>query len=261
MSEANNPTPRQSLTQTDITRFLEGQQAGGASANSIKRYRSDLQNLQRYLGVGGCIAPGTLSAWQTDMRTRGYAPRTVATRVTTINKYLLFCGKPELCQSQPYYKAVPDVSLTRPEYHRLLQVAQSQHNAQGELLLRLFAETGIPLQVLPQLTARAVRNGGFVMQTNRTTRTITLPEPLRSDLARYMRVQQIRSGPVFVTRTGKPMLRANVTLILQRLASCAGIPPAKCSPRCLQRLCTAYSPPRVAAARADTATQRVCTSP
>ena len=44
------------------------------------------------------------------------------------------------------------------------------------------------------------------------------------------------AGPVFVTRSGKPMSRTSVTTAIQHLAKSAGVEPEKCNPRCLRKL-------------------------
>ena len=43
-------------------------------------------------------------------------------------------------------------------------------------------------------------------------------------------------GPVFVTRSGKPLRRTQVTGEIQSLAGTARVAPEKCNPRCLRKL-------------------------
>ena len=44
------------------------------------------------------------------------------------------------------------------------------------------------------------------------------------------------AGPVFVTRSGKPLRRTQVTGEIQSLAGTARVAPEKCNPRCLRKL-------------------------
>ena len=52
----------------------------------------------------------------------------------------------------------------------------------------------------------------------------------------YARQERTTSGPIFVTRTGKPINRTAVTACVQNLAPTARVAPEKCNPRCLRKL-------------------------
>ena len=62
------------------------------------------------------------------------------------------------------------------------------------------------------------------------------PRCLQRELEEYIQDMGIPAGPVFITRSGKPMSRTSVTTAIQHLAKSAGVEPGKCNPRCLRKL-------------------------
>ena len=65
---------------------------------------------------------------------------------------------------------------------------------------------------------------------------LKFPECLRRELLDYARRRGISSGPIFVTRTGRPCGRAGVSVSIRRLCRDAQVPPEKGNPRCLRKL-------------------------
>ena len=65
---------------------------------------------------------------------------------------------------------------------------------------------------------------------------IRFPGCLCRELLDYAQSRGIRTGPVFLTRNGKPIDRTNVTVSIRRLCRAAQLPEEKGSPRCLRKL-------------------------
>lgn len=78
------------------------------------------------------------------------------------------------------------------------------------MLLETICGTGIRVSELRYITAEAVRQGEAVIQLKGKTRVILLSGKLKRALQRYIRKAGICAGPVFVTRSGKPLDRSNV---------------------------------------------------
>lgn len=89
------------LTDRAIEDFLQDVGTTGVGATTVKRYRSDLIALQRYLGPDANIHSGTLLEWAADMHSQGYAPRSITARVLTANRFLLYVHRPDLCREPP----------------------------------------------------------------------------------------------------------------------------------------------------------------
>ena len=67
-------------------------------------------------------------------------------------------------------------------------------------------------------------------------RRVQLPRCLQAELLSYCRRQGLTAGPVFVTRSRRPLRRTQVTGDIQSLSGAARVAPEKCNPRCLRKL-------------------------
>lgn len=244
----------QALTGQAIEGFLQTVGAAGAGAGTVKRYRSDLIALQRYLGPGANIHNDTLQHWVADMRHQGYAPRSICARLLTANRFLDYANRPDLCQAPPRYTLKPEPNLTWAEYQSIQATARLQGCLRESLLMRIFVETGIATREIEKITAEAVAAGYFRTDNG----VICFSRELKNGLNEYVRQKGILSGPVFLTRGNRPADRENIRLGIQRIARDAGLDPEKATPRSLQRLHGRYkSPPVAAEQRTVAATARI----
>ena len=125
------------------------------------------------------------------------------------------------------------LELTRSEYLRLLSTARALRQERVYLLIKLFTSTGLPVHELEQVTVEAAGEGVLLLPGRRCPSAS--PDCLRRELLDYARRRGISSGPIFVTRTGRPCGRAGS---LSASAGSAGMPrsPGKGNPRCLRKL-------------------------
>ena len=102
--------------------------------------------------------------------------------------------------------------------------------------MKTFAATGMAAQELPRLTVEAVRDNRLVVTARGLRQILPIPASPRDDLTRCTRRTGPASGPVFVSRNGKPINRTAVTGMIQSLARDAHVPPEECNPQCLRKL-------------------------
>ena len=126
--------------------------------------------------------------------------------------------------------------LTRTEYLRLLTTARALDKERLYLLVKLFGCTGIPVQELPRVTVEALKEGRVTVRNSGTVQLLHLPDFLRKELLAYARREGTASGPVFHTKSGKPLGRTAVTDSIKQLCRDARVPEEKANPRCLKRL-------------------------
>lgn len=210
--------------------YLREQARKGCAPETLRSYRWNLQYFFSALEEG-LLTKNTAAQWRDNMLAQGYQPSTVKHRLSTVNRLLAFLG---LWEFQGEYPQVPEgeqqqPELSRGEYLRLLSAARSQKKRRVYLLCKVFASTGVPLHDLEQLTVEALAQGEIPPGR-------PLPPTLRQELSAYAAERGLQSGPLFVTRSGRPLSRANITSAIQQLAAPAKLPPEKCNPRCLQRL-------------------------
>ncbi len=216
--------------------YLQGPNSVDWSEDTRSHYRRVLYDLQKYLEEHGPPTPQTLQVWQRDLQQRGYGQRSVNIRISAANNYFRWCGRHELVMHHQPTEPVAQPELTRGEYLQLLRTARRLGRHKLYLQVKLFAVTGLPLQCLEQLTVAVVQAGGAVLDCRSTPYTLRLPDPLRGELLDYLAENGITAGPVFVTRSGRPVDRSNLCRNMQELCREAGVAEEKGNPRCLRNL-------------------------
>ena len=102
--------------------------------------------------------------------------------------------------------------------------------------MQTIAATGIRVSEVQAVTVESLRKRLAMIHNKGKIRTILLPKKLCKDLAVYCRVRGIRHGPVFVTRSGRPLDRSNIWGMMKRLAVRAKVEAKKVFPHNLRHL-------------------------
>ena len=126
--------------------------------------------------------------------------------------------------------------LTKAEYQRLLAAARRRRNQRLLLVMEAICATGIRVSELRFFTVEAVRQGRAEVNNKGKTRTVFLPGKLQKILLRYAGERRIAAGPVFVTRSGKPLDRSNIWHEMKKLCGDAGVAEGKVFPHNLRHL-------------------------
>ena len=225
------------ITQESIEEYIAEMERRGRVQGTIDEYRRNLNLLYQFLPADKKLRRNSLDEWRRVMLQQGYTPRTINARVSAANSYLAFFGRRDL--QQMHQLAIEDYlqpEMTRPEYLRLLQTARQQNKERLYLLIKLFGTTGLPVQALEKVTVAAVKSGRIVAGGKDKPQEIRLPRCLQRELLEYAADEGLDSGPLFVTRSGKPLSRTNVADSIRHLCRDARVPEEKGNPRCLRRL-------------------------
>lgn len=126
--------------------------------------------------------------------------------------------------------------LTEHEYRRLLAAARRRGNERLLLLMETVCSTGIRISELRFFTVESAKRGRVEVDNKGKRRTVFLPGKLQTLLLRYARKRGIAEGPVFVTRTGRPLDRSNIWSEMKGLCREAGVEPGKVFPHNLRHL-------------------------
>lgn len=124
--------------------------------------------------------------------------------------------------------------LTEKEYRRLLSAAKE--NERLLLVMETICATGIRVSELKFFTVEAVRLGRAEVRNKGKTRSVFLPGKLRKVLLQYAKARKISAGPVFVTRSGKPLDRSNIWHDMKSLCARANVAESKVFPHNLRHL-------------------------
>ena len=218
------------ITKEEIDRFLQQLAQRGRSESTLQRYRHDMETLYAWLPENKILNRERMERWKEDQLSKGYARRTINTRLSTVNSYLAFCGRRELqmmdFEEKPEEENEPE--LSRREYLFLLQAAREKKNHRLYLLIKVFGILGLPVGCLSSLTVEAVKEG--IVEESR------IPGSFQKELLDYCKEKGIQSGPVFLTRDGKPVNRTTVTCLMKGLSAPSGVAEEKINPRCLKKM-------------------------
>lgn len=143
--------------------------------------------------------------------------------------------------------------LGQAEYARLCRAAERRRNRRLCLLLQTICGTGIRVGELTFVTVEAVRAGEVTVSCKGKVRRVLLVRALREKLLRYAADIGAVEGPVFRTRTGRPLHRTNIWREMKALCGEAGVEPQKVFPHNLRHLfaLTFYRQEKDIAALAD----------
>jgi len=169
-----------------------------------------------------------------------YKPATVNIKLSALNSLFAFLGRVDLkvrqlkIQREAY--CAQEKELTQDEYKRLVEAAKQKGNEKLALVLQTICGTGIRVSELQFVTVEAVEAGEANIALKGKNRKILLPGKLCKLLKRYIRHRKIATGPVFVTRTGRPLDRSNIWRMMKALCVSARVDPRKVFPHNLRHL-------------------------
>lgn len=205
------------------------------SSATIEKYRRDIRCFLNYQGVRPLGKELTID--YKNHLVRHHAAASVNSMLVALNGFLRFTGRPECCvrllKIQRQLFCSEDRELTRSEYQRLLRASA---NTRLSLVIQTICGTGIRVSELRHITAEAVRDGKAVVRCKNKTRVIFLPASLQRLLKAYSKKAGIRTGPVFVGKSGKPLDRSNIWRDMKALCRRAEVAPQKVFPHNLRHL-------------------------
>ena len=225
------------VTWEEVCRYLDSLAARGRRRETIQVYRPKLEAFYHFLPEDKRVAADTLEFWRAALLREGYSHGTANTHVSAANGLLAYLGRRDLQligQLDTEEEIQPE--LSRTEYLRLLTTARNLGRERTYLMVKVFALTGIRVSELNRVTVRAVEEGRVLTACDGRAQYVLIPACLRKELTVYLRRVGITAGPVFVTRSGRPMRRTQVSGEIRTLCRDARVDGDKSNPRCLRRL-------------------------
>lgn len=225
------------LARSDIDLYLQDVASRGCKQGTLENYRRSLLNFFDWLPEGKRVSRKMVYDYQ-DYLIGKYTSRTVNMKMTAINGILGFL---DLREYQSTVKASVDDTaiqpeLSRNEYLRMLSAAKAIGDERLYLIIKLFGTTGIAVQEFDKVTVEAVRSGTIVTFPNRNRLALRIPACVQSELLEYAKEKGVKSGPIFLTREGRPLGRTTLSNMVPHIARYAKVEESKCTPRCLQKL-------------------------
>lgn len=228
----DDPAGGVSLSEANIEAYLEKMAASGCAEDTLQHYRRYIYRFYHALPEGKRVLPGSLAQWRDGLLEAGYSARSVNVCAAPVNGLMLYLGHWELQANRLPEGQADQPELTRGEYLRLLSTARALEKERVYLLIKVLGTTGLPVGELERLTAEAVWEGEIPLPEG----GLRLFDGLRGELLHFMQKEGITSGPVFLSKDGKPQGRTVVTAMIKALCRDARVPEEKANPRCLRRL-------------------------
>ena len=245
-----------STFQCVLTAYQEHLKQEEKSTATVEKYLREARAFVAFMEEKDCLQTGTESgqaaqlptsmpltkeltlAYKQHLLEQNYAVRSVNAKLAALNNLLTYLGRPDCrvrslkCQRQAYRPV--ERELTKAEYLRLLAAADQK--PQLRLVMQTICATGIRVSELQHFTVEAIRRGEISVSCKGKHRQILIPGKLRKLLLDYCRHRQIRTGPIFITRTGHPLDRSYIWAQMKRLCQAAGVEPGKVFPHNLRKL-------------------------
>ena len=224
------------ITEEQIERYRQYLIRDEKSTATVEKYLRDVRAFLVYVGAMAITKEVTV-AYKRHLL-ESYAPRSINSMLASVNSFLLFIGRSDCrvkalkLQRQVY--CPEEKELTKAEYERLLKAAEK--NEQLRLGMQTICATGIRVSELRFFTVEAVRHGEVVVSCKAKTRRILIPGKLKKRLLDYAGKQKIRSGVIFLAKSGKPLDRKTIWAQMKGLCKAAGVKPGKVFPHNLRKL-------------------------
>lgn len=231
---------RQERKRAKMLREFEAQMKDGEkSPATVRKYVRDTEQFLEALGTDGRITKDRVIDYKQTLAEQ-YALTSANSKLAAVNCFLRAMGY-DACTVR-YFKVQKDSfragerELTREEYLRLVRTARDSGRQQLCMLMQTICATGIRISELPFITVESLHAGQAAVSLKGKTRTVLLPAKLCRELAAYARSSRIRSGSIFVTRSGRPLDRSNIFHSMRKLCEAAGVDKDKVFPHNLRHL-------------------------
>ena len=226
------------LTDKSIKGYIEYLNEQERSESTIKSYKRELMSLQLFLDCQP-VTKDRLLSYKT-MLTSQYAPTTCNVSIAAINSYIKYIGRPDLMlkplkiQRQIYEPA--EKELTCKEYDKLIRAANINGQERLSLIIQTICSTGIRVSELRFITVEAIKDGKALVTNKGKSRIVFIPASLCNLLKRYVIKQNLTTGFVFSTSSGKPIDRSNIYHQMKNLCNIANVKATKVFPHNLRHL-------------------------
>ena len=226
------------LTQEIISDFKEYLILEERSRATVEKYIRDVKAFSAFVN-GEEITKEVVIEYKKYLQD-SYAVRSINSMLASINSLFVFLSwhdlKVKSIKLQQQIYCPEERELTKAEYTRLCRAAKHKHNERLNLILQTICGTGIRVSELQYITVEAVKQGEATVSCKAKTRSVFIVKELQKKLLRYAAEQGIKSGMIFVTRTGKPISRTNIWREMKALCEEAGVNPQKVFPHNLRHL-------------------------
>lgn len=226
------------ITAEQVSEFERKLYEDEKSKATVEKYLRDLGRFISYLGANS-IDKALVLAYKADLGST-YALTSANSMLAAVNSFMRFVGWDDCCVRQFRIQktafCTEEKELNKNEYLALVRAAERKKNDRLSLLIQTICGTGIRVSEVENITVEAVFKGEAVVSCKGKSRRVFIVASLRRKLLQYIKKYRIKSGLVFVTKSGKAMDRSNIWSEMKKLCREAGVSPDKVFPHNLRHL-------------------------
>lgn len=226
------------ITKEQISEFKEYLVCEEKSNATIEKYLRDLNAFFDWI-KGEEVTKETVLKYKEFIIER-YAPASVNSIISSLNSFFIYNKlynlKVKSLKIQRRLFTVKENELTKEEYKRLLTAAKKKNNQRLYYLMQTICSTGIRVSELKYITVEALKRGQATINSKGKMRIVIIPRELLEILSKYIKENEIVSGSVFITRSGKPIDRSNIWADMKKLCKNAQVSEKKVFPHNLRHL-------------------------
>ena len=205
---------------------------------TVEKYLRDVFAFKVWLSGKGICKEYVLQ-YKTQL-IENYAPASVNSVLSSLNSFFDFNEwyelKVKMLKIQKQIFAEKSKELTKLEYEKLLDAAKSRKNKRLYYLMQTICASGIRVSELKAITVETIAAREAIIKSKGKMRVVILPKDLCKILAKYAKEENIKSGPVFITKSGKPLDRSTIWKMMKHLCESAGVDKEKVFPHNLRHL-------------------------
>lgn len=169
-----------------------------------------------------------------------YAPSSVNSMLSSLNAFFThnerFDLRVKALRVQRQLFVDQNRELSKAEYERLLIAARHRKNRRLYYLMQTICSTGIRVSEVRYITVESLSQRQATIRCKGKTRVVFLPKKLVALLQEYVKERKIKSGPVFISKNGKPLDRSNIWADMKKLCELARVAKEKVFPHNLRHL-------------------------
>ena len=228
------------ITNENIEQFRNYLVCAEKSRQTIRKYLRDIRKFREYAGAGE-ITKELLVQYKEDLEQNGhYKVSSINSYLAAVNQFCCQMGWSDLrvktIKVQQDAFAPENREMTQEEYIRLIRTAMEQDREKLACLIQTLGSTGIRISELRYITVESLQDGMTEIHNKGKMRRILYPGELSKLLKRYAKKEKIETGPIFRSRSGKPLDRSNIWRMLKQLSKAARVEPDKVYPHNMRHL-------------------------
>ena len=150
------------ITKENIDEFKNYLRLEEKNDNTIEKYLRDIKAFRQYVGTQSVTKEMAIE-YKENLLSDEYAVRSVNSMIASLNSFFTFVGceclKIKTIKEQRQIFCSEEKELTREEYNRLLNAAESKGSKRLNLILQTICGTGIRVSELKFITVESVKKG------------------------------------------------------------------------------------------------------